>query len=127
MLLGLCKWVEGESEMGVIGEQNIFFPCLCVCRGKRRTVSFKTALFHFFFLFSFFFLRLGKKMNLGNNPKIGYNRHNQTFFIKKESIFIHFLWSVLFSPHPPDNTISSPHIQYSMLSSHISFLSECAF
>ena len=81
---------------------------------------------HCFISFFFFLFEVGKKMNLGNNPKMGYNRHNQTFLLKK-SIFINFLWSVLSSPHPPDNTISSPYIQYSTLSSPISFLSECAF
>jgi len=23
---------------------KIFFPCLCICRGRRRTMPFKTAL-----------------------------------------------------------------------------------
>jgi hypothetical protein len=29
---------------------NPFFPYLCVCRGRRRTVSFKTTLFQVFIL-----------------------------------------------------------------------------
>jgi hypothetical protein len=42
-----CKW---ESKSGVAREINFFFPCLCVSRGRRRpTVSFKMALFWFFF------------------------------------------------------------------------------
>jgi hypothetical protein len=35
---------------------------------------------HCFISFFFFLFEVGKKMNLGNNPKMGYNRHNQTFF-----------------------------------------------
>jgi len=34
-LLGFVQVGGEESEMGVVGEQNIFFPCLCVCRGRR--------------------------------------------------------------------------------------------
>jgi len=63
-----------ESEMGVVGEQNIFFPCLYVCRGRRRTMPFKTTLFQIFF-FLFFFGGWEKKLNLGNNPKMGYDKY----------------------------------------------------
>jgi hypothetical protein len=56
-LLGFVQVGGEESEMGVVGEQNIFFPCLCVCRGRRRTVLFKTILFQFFFW------EIGKKID----------------------------------------------------------------
>jgi len=63
---GLSRFVQvggEESEMGVVGEQNIFFPCLYVCRGRRRTMPFKTTLSNFFL--SLFFWRLGKKIEFG--------------------------------------------------------------
>jgi hypothetical protein len=56
-LLGFVQVGGEESEMGVVGEQNIFFPCLCMCPGRRRTVSFKTTLFQFFFY------EIGKKID----------------------------------------------------------------
>jgi hypothetical protein len=49
---GLSGFVQvgGEdSEMGIVREQNIFFSCLYVCRGRRRTVPFKMTLFQFCF------------------------------------------------------------------------------
>jgi hypothetical protein len=49
-LSGFVQVGGEESEMGVVGEQNIFFPCLCMCPGRRRTMSFKTTLLQFFFL-----------------------------------------------------------------------------
>jgi hypothetical protein len=78
MRRGLSGFVQvggEESEKGVVGEQNIFFPCLCVCTGRRRTMLFKTTLFHFFW-------RSGKKLNLKNNSKIKYNN----IFLNKNNL-----------------------------------------
>jgi hypothetical protein len=73
-LSGFVQVGGEESEMGVVGEQNIFFPCLCMCPGRRRTVSFKTTLLQFFF-----FMRSEKKLILKNNSKI---KHNNIFLNK---------------------------------------------
>jgi hypothetical protein len=37
-----------ERERGIAGEKISFFPCLCASRGRKSTMSFKTALFVFF-------------------------------------------------------------------------------
>ena len=37
-----------ERERGITGEKISFFPCLCASRGRKSTMSFKTALFVFF-------------------------------------------------------------------------------
>jgi len=47
---GLGKWGERE-KVGKNRGINPFFPCLCVCKGRRRTMLFKMTLFQrFFFL-----------------------------------------------------------------------------
>jgi hypothetical protein len=46
----LGKWGEME-KVGKNKGINPFFPCLCVCKGRRRTMLFKMTLFQrFFFL-----------------------------------------------------------------------------
>jgi len=42
------------GENGIAGEENFFFPCLCVSRGRRSTMSFKTALLRAFLFLLFF-------------------------------------------------------------------------
>jgi hypothetical protein len=37
-----------ERERRIAGEKISFFPCLCASRGRKSTMSFKTALFVFF-------------------------------------------------------------------------------
>jgi hypothetical protein len=61
---------------------------LCVCRGKRRTVSFKTTLFQFFFFFSFFFEGWENKLNLGNNQKMGYDSCSPLYNAYRAKTFI---------------------------------------
>jgi len=56
----------GERERGIAGEKISFFPCLCASRGRRSIMLFKTALSCFLFLEK-------REMNLGSNPKIGYD------------------------------------------------------
>ena len=75
--------VEGESEMGVIEEQNISsLVSACAGEGGEQCRS-KQHYFSFFF----FFLGWEKNKNLGNNPKIRYNRHNQKTLLKKRHIY----------------------------------------
>jgi hypothetical protein len=38
-----------ERERRIAREKISFFPCLCASRGRKSTMSFKTALFVFFF------------------------------------------------------------------------------
>jgi hypothetical protein len=51
---GWCPWGDksGEWLRGcVAGERNVFFPCLCMWRGRRSTVPFKTIMFRASFFF----------------------------------------------------------------------------
>jgi hypothetical protein len=66
--LGFFRFWEREGA-GKCRRINPFFPCFYVCRGRRRTMPFRTALFQgvFWRLGEFFFL------NMENNPKIGYD------------------------------------------------------
>jgi len=63
------------------GEQNFSFPCLCVGRGRRRIVLFKTTLFQVLFFW--------------NNPKMSYDNiysiQNKFVFKYKNIFFIIFL------------------------------------
>ena len=65
MGLGLVGFGFLEERESGIAEIS-FFPCLCASRGRRSTMLFKTTLSCFLFLEE-------REINLGSNPKLGYD------------------------------------------------------